>query len=249
MLAELQRDFRSWLIGASDEAAIRLGGERAAAGLAVYQNNYRGQLVGCLREAYPQLRAWIGEERFLTAAITHIDNRPPHAWTLDAYGRDFGETLGSLFPHNPDLQELAWLEWALSEAFVAPDAEQLSAEALSAVDWDTARLVLAPSFVGRPVATNAADVWSALSEGRDPPESEMLDAPGGLIVWRQGFVCRFKPVEALEWDALLHLQGDGGFASLCALLVARLGEADGVAKAGALLGDWLGAGLIVGVEP
>lgn len=42
-LAELRRDFRSWLISASDSVAKRLGGGQRA-GLAVYQNTYRAQL-------------------------------------------------------------------------------------------------------------------------------------------------------------------------------------------------------------
>jgi hypothetical protein len=102
--------------------------------------------------------------------------------------------------------------------------------------------------MSRAPETNAGDVWSALSEGRDPPEGEMLAQAGGLVVWRRGLTCRFRQVETLERDALLHVSVDGGFASLCEMLVARLGAENGVAKAGALLGEWLGAGLVVGVE-
>jgi hypothetical protein len=46
---------------------------------------------------------------------------------------------------------------------------------------------------------------------------------------------------------LVHLQGDGSFAGLCEFLVARLGEEQGVAKAGELLAGWIGSELIVGV--
>ena len=205
MLAELQRDFRSWLVTAADDAAIRLGAG-AMAGLSIYQNNYRAQLVGCLEAAYPQVRTWIGEEAFRNAAITHIDNHPPHAWTLDAYACDFGETLAAQFPDNPDLHELAWIENALSEAFVAPDAEPLPFAALAAIDWDSARPLLAPSFLSLAATTNAERIWSALSDGTAAPEGEMLADPGGLIVWRRGFTSCLKQVDALEHEALLHLQ-------------------------------------------
>jgi hypothetical protein len=50
-----------------------------------------------------------------------------------------------------------------------------------------------------------------------------------------------RQVQALELDALLHVQGDGRFARLCEFLVARLGEEAGVVQAG-----WLGGELIVG---
>jgi Putative DNA-binding domain len=247
MLAELQRDFRSWLVNASEQAAIRLGPD-ATAGLSIYQTHYRAQLVGCLEKAFPQVRSWIGEEAFMAAAMTHIDSHPPHAWTLDAYAGDFGETLASVFPDNPDVQELAWIECALSEAFVAPDAEPLSLDALSAIDWDHARVRLTPSFRSLAATTNAEGVWCALWERKVPPEAAMLAEDAGLIVWRRGVTSCLRQVDALEHKALRHLRQDGSFVALCDMLVERLGDAGGVARAGALLAGWLGSELIVGVD-
>ena len=246
-LAAWQQDFRSWLTDASEEAARRVGAD-ASRGLSVYQNNYRGQLIECLEHSFPQVRTLLGEDAFLHAAVTHINHHPPHAWTLDAYAYGFGDTLSVLFPHNPDIHELAWIENALAEAFVAHDAQPLPLDALASVDWDAARLRFAPSLRHRPATTNADSIWSALSANTEAPESEMLDEPGGLIVWRRQFVSCLKRVDAVEYEALLHLQENASFATLCDLLVERLGDADGVAKAGALLAGWLGSELIVGVE-
>lgn len=246
-LAELQRDFRTWLVSASDDSATRLAGG-AMAGLNVYQNNYRAQLVGCLEDAFPRVRAWTGDEIFHNAVITHIDSHPPHAWTLDAYPRGFGDTLATEFPNNPDLHELAWIELSLSEVFVAADAAPLSIDALSTVDWDTARLRLTPSLMTRVRTTNAESIWSALWEETPVPEGAMLPEPGGLMVWRRQFTSRLKCVDALELEALLHVQAHGDFASLCDLLVERLGEEQGIARAGELLANWLASELIIGVD-
>lgn len=243
MLAEMQRDFQSWLVTASSEAAVRLGGGHTA-GLSVYQNNYRAQLVNCLEVSFPRLRTWMGEDAFLPAAITHIDSYPPNAWTLDAYADDFHTTLARRFPNNPDLHELAWIEHALAAAFIASDATPLAPDGLAGIDWDTARLLLAPSFASHIATTNAHAIWCALDDGEPVPEGEMLAGPAGLIVWRRQFTPYLRQVDALELEALRHLQADSSFAALCDLLVARLGEADGVAKAGALLASWLGSELI-----
>ena len=64
-------------------------------------------------------------------------------------------------------------------------------------------------------------------------------------VWRRQFVSCLKRVDASEYEALLRLHENESFATLCDLLVERLGDADGVAKAGALLAGWLGSELIV----
>ena len=241
-LAELQRGMRAWLVGAAPDAGA------ASAGLAVYQNNYRAQLMGCLELSFPQLRSWIGEHAFLRAAVTHIDSHPPHAWTLDAYAAGFGATLAEVFPDNPDVHELVWIEHALAEAFVAPDAAPLTVAALATVDWDTARLQLTPSLLTRAATTNADSVWSALHSGAAVPEGEMLAEPAGLVVWRRGFTSCLRQVDDIEYAALLHLQGNGSFAALCDMLAARLGEADGIGKAGSLLAAWLANELITGVD-
>jgi hypothetical protein len=246
-LTEWQRSFQVWLVDASEDAAHRLG-ENATAGLAVYQNNYRGQLIECLETSFPQVHTWLGDEVFVQTAITHINRLPPHYWTLDAYACDFGDTLVKLYPDNPDLHELAWIENALAEAFVAADAEPLAIDTLATIDWDAARLHLTPSLRHHNATTNADDIWSALSQSQTPPEGEMLAEPGGLIVWRRQFTSCLKRVDTLEYAALLSIQQDGRFTTLCDILVECLGEQAGVAKAGVLLAGWLGGELIVGVD-
>ncbi|WP_342118925.1 DNA-binding domain-containing protein [Pseudoduganella sp. OTU4001] len=243
-LADLQRSFHAELTAA---AAAPLHDPRVALGHAVYQNNYRAALVGCLQESYPLLNAFIGEQAFLHAAATHINHHPPHAWTLDAYGDDFAHTLMALFPDNPDLHELAWIEHALGQSFVDPDAAPVAAEALAAVNWEQAKLHLTPTSHLRPATTNAADLWFALHNG-EQPESEMLPAPGGLLVWRRGFTSCLRALDATEYAALSHLRHNGSFAGLCTLLVELEGEEQGIASAGAMLADWLGSELITGVE-
>jgi hypothetical protein len=246
-LAEWQREFRTWLVAPTDDAAERFG-ERARPGLSIYQNNYRAQLIGCLEVSYPQVRRWIGDDAFREASITHIERRPPHTWTLDHYGRDFPATLLSMYPRNPDLQELAWIEWALAEAFVAGDAKPMAEDALWNVAWDHARLTLSPSLGLHIATTNADEIWHGLEADGEVPEGTMLDTPGGYVTWRREFVSRLKRVDAIEYAALLSLRDDDRFDALCDTLVEHLGEEGGITRAGTLLAGWLSAGIVVGVD-
>jgi len=241
-LLALQHDFRNRLTAAAPPAA-----SPASPGLAVYRNNYRVQLVGCLEQTFPCLRAFVGDDVFRQAAAAHVARHPPHAWTLDAYGERFGDTLAHLYPDNPDVHELAWIEWAMNTAFVAPDAAPLDPATLASVDWDRATLAFAPSLRLAPLATNAADIWSAQQEGRALPEAAMLSAPGGVLVWRRGFTVRLRVLDEATHDALAHARKHGRFDALCALLVAQLGEEAGPAQAGALLADWIGGDIVVAV--
>ncbi|MBU3077858.1 HvfC/BufC N-terminal domain-containing protein [Sphingomonas quercus] len=242
-LRALQHGFRDWLTSESGPLAGRY-----PAGLAVYLNTYRAQLMACLSDSYPMLVAWLGEAAFAAAAATHIDGSPPHGWTLDAYALDFPVTLDGLYPEDPEVAELARLECGLGLAFVGPDAAAVDPSRLGNVDWEAAALHLAPTFRLLPATTNAAAIWSALAAGERPPPAERLPQAASIAIWRQGFTPLFRTLEAEEGEALALIRAGHGFGALCAALVERLGEEHGPARAGAFLGRWLGDGLIVDVN-
>lgn len=246
-LAALQGDFRTWLIEGSPEAADRIG-QTAGPGLSVYQNNYRAQLMACLVETYEQTHAWLGDEAFLASAAAHIDASPPSAWTLDAYPVDFADTLGAIYPDDPEVAELAALEWALSRAFTAADAIAMTPDMLAGVGWDNAVLHLTPSLSTLPATSNAAAIWSALSKGEMPPDAVALPEPAALLVWRQGFTPCFRTIDAVEERAIALCMGGATFGALCGSMIEALGETEGVARAAALLGQWIADDLIISIS-
>lgn len=245
-LLGLQRDVRAWLVDEKRGAARRIRGGRTA-GLDVYLNNYRAQLVACLEESFAHTRAWLGPQRFFEAVVRHIDRVPPSSWTLDAYGRDFPETLATIYGDDPEVGELAWIEYALGEAFVGADAPELGMAALGEVDWERAILRLVPTFDYRQLWTNAAALWSSLNAGEVPPAVEELGEGGFVVVWRQGHVAHFRAADAQELMSLLLVRSGLAFEGLCLRLVESLGEGAGVEQAGRYLAQWVSDGLIAGL--
>lgn len=246
MLAQMQKDFRHWLLRAENAAlAAAIDSPR---GLAAYQNNYRSQLVRVLQASYPQLLARLGEDAFREVAIHHVERHPPSSWTLDDYGADLAGTLQAMYPRHPDLRELAWIEWTLADVFVAADAPVLDPGRLDGIDWDRACLRLSPSLHLHAFATNAIDLWSALQDGATVPEAQMLRTPAHAVIWRQGFASRLRAADATEHAALLSLRDDARFSALCDALVEHLGEDQGIARAGHLLAEWIASGIVVAVE-
>jgi Putative DNA-binding domain len=250
-LLDVQRSFRDWLTAESDDAARR-SGVAAAPGLAVHLNTYRSQLLSCLGETFGAVHAWLGDTAFEAAAAIHIDRVPPSSWTLDAYPRDFPETLHDLYPADPEVGELACLERALAEIFTAADCIPVAPGTLdqaggAQVDWDRAVLHLVPTFVLLPVTTNAAAIWSAIRDGTPPPPVASLDAPTRLVLWRNGFIPNFRSLDSAEAAALEQVSAGMTFGALCALLIERCGAAEGPRLAGTWLGQWLRDGLIAQV--
>jgi hypothetical protein len=246
-LIELQRDLRAWLVRDDMAAAGRIGGG-AGPGLRVYQNNYRAQLVACLEDSFARTRDWIGKEAFHQAVVVHVERVPPSGWTLDAYPRDFPATLALLYPDDPEVAELGWIECALGEAFVGSDAPAVATDGLGAIDWDRAVLHFTPTLDLGPLSTNVAAIWTALAAGEMPSAVELLPEPGAILVWRQDYVPRFRAIDQIEQQALLAARAGLSFANLCEAIVAAHGQEDGIARAGQLLGQWLADGLITDVE-
>ena len=242
-LLALQRDFRGHL---TEVPATSAGWPdvRMAPGLAVYHNAYRVQLSDCLAETFSRTNAWLGGEAFVAAARAHIEAWPPTGWTLGDYGARFADTLAELYPDDPEVAELAHLEWLLSRAFEGADAPALSIEAMVDVDWDHARVTFVASLKTVPARTNAAAICSALAQDVLPPAAALLPEPGFLLVWRQDFTPCFRTIETIEHDALTLLAAGADFAAMCEVLVNARGETDGIALAGAMLGEWFQDGLI-----
>ena len=242
-LLALQRDFCGHL---TDAPATRVGwaDARMASGLRVYHNAYRVQLSDCLAETYARTHSWLGGEAFVAAARAHIETWPPTGWTLGDYGARFADTLAERYLDDPEVAELARLEWLLSRAFEGADAPALSIEAMVDIDWDHAHLTFVPSLKMVPVRTNVAAICSALAQDILPPAAALLPEPGTLLVWRQDFTPCFRTIETIEHDAITMLSAGASFAALCEMLVAARGESDGIALAGTMLGQWFQDGLI-----
>jgi hypothetical protein len=248
-LLETQRRFREWLVAESAESAAALG-DGAAPGLAVHLNTYRGQLLACLAETYGSVRAWLGATAFEAAAAIHVERVPPSSWTLDDYARDFPQTLRDLYPQDPEVHELAGLERTLAEIFIAQDCTPLTPDAVdptawAQIDWDCAQLKFVPTLQLVSLTTNAVAIWSALSNGQQPPACAALPAPAPLLLWRRGYATRFRALEPAEADALERLRAGLTFGALCSLLVDRHGAAEGPQRAAGWLGQWLRDELIL----
>ena len=246
-LAALQRDFRSWLTVEALDAAVRIG-DHAEPGLAVYLNNYRGQLMACLSESFTAVRAWLGEAAFDGAAATHIDRLPPYNWTLDAYAREFPDTIDALYPEDPEVGELARLERDLGLAFVGPDAEPIDVAALTHIDWNSATLELVATFSPLPVRTNAGAIWSAINAGETPPAAAVLDAPAVIAIWRKEYSPTFRTLAPLEAQAVSMAADGRTFGEICSAVIHEVAEIEGPQIAGNLLGRWISEGMVGAVR-
>jgi len=253
-LAALQQEFMGQVLG-EERPLPPHWDARMAEGLAIYRNAYRSRLIDALRDTFPKTVQWVGDETFAQAAAHHLILHPPSGWTLDLIGAGFVGTLEELFAGDPDVADLAWLEWAMHLAFTASDCTPMDAARLAEAtqgfgeaDWADMRLSFAPSLYTRPVSSDCGALWRALGGEEPPASAPALETPMHCIVWREDLAPVFALVAAQAGDCLGRMRGGASFGALCAGLAESMPPDQAAGEAGAMLGGWLARGIVLGVS-
>ena len=248
-LLAVQREFHTQLLstGALPQAEAT---PQFRTGFEIYRNAYRTRLVACLRESYERVWSWIGDEAFDQAAIHHLILHPPHSWSLDHAGAGFDHTLAELYPAEPEVAELAWLEWQMQLAFRARNEAPIDPESFAVLtsafeerEWGDMRLHLTASLAMRQITTACVEVWAAMDREEPWTGQLVLDRPATVMVWRQDLQPRFRIVQPVEACTLAAVLRHETFACICAVQ----GNDDAEATVGTMLGRWIVDGLVIGL--
>ena len=257
-LAARQAAFMAQVL--DEDAPLPAGwGDRHAAGMQVYRGNYRSSLVEALKNTYEKTERWVGEDAFRRAAAHHVIMHPPHSWTLDDAGAGFDATCAELFRNDTEVAELAWLEWAMLQAFTARDVTPLHPGRFAAQTaefsedhWANLRIEFLPGASAREVDHDLRTIWNALGEDDLVRPQSRVDEPCGILVWREGERSTFMMGSAEEARAFSALQSGVNYGELCMLLAGEnptdKQAHDAAMRAGALLGRWLNEGLIAAIH-
>jgi len=214
--------------------------------VAIYRNMYTARLVDALRETFPNLARFLGDERFAALGEAYLAEHPSEHHDVGRLGRRLADFLKAYpDPERADLADLAELEWTRNEAFFAPELEIVGADALAAAGVENVagvRLRMAPSLRVISLAHDAAALWRSLEAGEDvlPPRRE---GPA-VAVWRRGFEvfhCTLPPEEAEGLRAAME------GAPIDAICSAFAELADPAAEAHAAISSWFAEGFIAGV--
>lgn len=246
-LLALQRNFLNFLLDHPSDIPVAVDGD-GGPGLAVYHNAYSAQLVACLRDSYERLWAWLGDDAFEAAARHHIARHPPTSWTMGDYGVGFAETIDALYPEDPEVAEIAALDWALRRAFDGPDAPPFDPQRLAEVDWDNAVIHFVPTVELLPVKTNCGAIWTAIAASDHVPAAQMLPEPGWVRVWRVELQPHFATIERTEMETIQLAASGLSFARLCDRLAEKIGVEEAVLAAGRYLASWLQDGLVADIQ-
>lgn len=245
-LNDWQLALESYLLGdpVEADAALQcslLGGPTLSVerGLAIYHNAYRARLCEVLREDFPAVYYWLGDEQFEQLAAAYIKACPSARFSLRWFGQRFPDFIQQhmVAEQRNALVELARLEWQFTLAFDAAAAAPLTLEqmaCLPAQAWPDLQVRLLPCVQHLQVSYNSLALWQAAKAGTDFPGSQTLAEPQLVLVWRQALVSHYRSLAADEAQALLGMCLQGwSFAQLCERL------AEHAERAPLLAAGWL----------
>jgi hypothetical protein len=226
--------------------ACLTGDERlsAAERARIYSDMYLARLVDALREDYPLLARLVGDEEFFALGAAYVRAHPSRSPTLAHLGRELPGFLRGRAGQRPDVADLAALEWARAEAFIARDAEPQDPAVLQSLGEDLpgARLELVPSVRVLSLDHDVAPLWSDLDSGGEP--SAPRAGPACLLVWRRGFDVFHAPIASEERAALEAVLSGTTVGEACEAFTTA---ADPVRAALEALTSWFGEGLVARV--
>src|SRR6266849_2974491 len=214
------------------------GGLSASERARIYSDMYLFRLVDALREDYRLLARLLGDEEFFSLCAAYVRAHPSRHPSLARIGALLPAFLRERAASRADLADLAALEWARAEAFVAQDAEPLGDAALRALGEDAAAARLLS------LDHDAAALWADLEASREPEPPRKR--PTSLLVWRKGFEVFHAEVSREELAALSATRRGATLGEACE---AFTGLPDPAQAALDALASWSGEGLIARIDP
>ena len=200
-------------------------GVDAARRLGIYHHAYRARLNEVLTDTFAKTYLFMGSDLFDEEAVAFAVANPPTARSLNRYGHNFPDYLAARYPDNPELFELARLDWDLRHCFDGPDAPAFSAsdaQADTVGQWLARPAPLHHSLRLRPIQTNVVQVWRAIDADTDVPPIEPLEKPASLVVWRKELQPHFQTVDATQALFLQRLMEGASITTSCEQLAATL---------------------------
>ncbi len=198
----------------------------------IYTSGYLARLVEALENDFPALRRILGEGAFTSLGARYVRACPPRSHDLGRAGDRLAAFLetDALGDRLPFLSDLARYEWAVSEAFVAPDVEALGWDDLAGLGAEAAadlRLRLRP---GTRLVRSRWPLFD-LSDARDLADEDVSipieGRPCNALVFRRELEVLRRALDDDDARLLEELQAGRSLASLAA---ARLDEDTGAAR-------------------
>lgn len=215
--------------------------------LQIYAGMYEARTHDALIEDVPHTAKLLGSDKFPALVKQYVAAVPSTHHSLARLGHGFAAWLRTQPLERPDLADLAELEWARSEAFVADSFTPVEPETIQQLGperFTASWMQFVPSLRLLETAHAVDALWQALEKNEPAPAPAA--GPERLIVWRKGFDVFHVTVAEDEFQALEAVQARETVAMVCERFAGR-GD-DAAHAAFQAIGSWINEGMIAALR-
>ena len=205
----------------------------------IYAEMYWLRMRDTLRVSFPAVHSALGDHDFDALVADFLRQHPSTHHSLDRLGAPFAAFLRTAHPEQADV---AALEWARAESFIAIDGPVVpfsELQAIPAESWGELSLKAHPSVRVLELERDPQPVLRAQRDGNPIPPA--LETPTSMVVWRTAFVVFHAPISTREATAVRALIVG---ASLPELLAPFEDLDDGGVSAFEALQSWFSEGMV-----
>ena len=218
--------------------------------LQIYHEAYRLRLIDTLRNDYPALETYVGDDEFIALAIEFIAEYPSHHPSLRWLGEKLPDFLRNHvhWKEHIEVIELAEFEWRQVMAFDAADISLATIDELRTLpseQWMTLKLELHPSLQLIHCYSNAPTLWDALTKNKTTISVELSQTTQTWLLWRENLQVVYRPIDAAEAWALNAFLTQKNFADVCEGLCEWFAAEQVPMQAAQYLQHWIRGGLVI----
>lgn len=253
-LEEIQKKMKGYFqAGGSDQAGNDFlnpqGKTPGAERMSVYAEGYPIRIHEALKEAYEAVQQVLGPKKFRETSDAYAVRHPSKEYNLSMAGRFYPEYLekSGWLAEYPFLQDLARLEWAVSEAFHSFDfpPQDLSPLAgLALEEWENVTFQFQPSLRLVASAWPVVDIWRARRGTSQPAPADFQGRAQYASICRQDLKVRVEDIHPLEFECLKLLSEGGTLGETCEKLAEKSAEELPLME---WFGKWSSSGMIARV--
>lgn len=229
----------------------RQGKVSPSQGIEIYQNAYRLRLIETLKDTFEHTAVYLGDSWFESACLDYIQSHPSEHHNIGFFGQQFPDFLHAHYPKDPDIGELALLDWRLRRAFDGPDEQALELGVLADLSQSDCEYLIfrfIPTLRCDPLQSNAVAIWQAINAEQPPPQASFFSEPVFLLTWRKEFQPHFRTLDAAEFSVLDMAMKQLPFAQLCQQIAIDYPDTDTSTLVGGCLREWFEQGTVSGVD-
>lgn len=223
---------------------IEAGALSADARLAIYSEMYFLRMRDSLVEDTPHVAKLVDPHELEHLVVGYMKASPSTHYSLARFAHGWPKFLKERAKHlpRPDLGDLAMLEWARAESFIAPNGPVLDVTAPSQMapeKFVTARLDFTTSVKLLKLEYDVLPLWAALEKGESA--LPVVWRPVHVMAWRKGLEVFHVEVSKEEFRAAQTAATGGTVEMMCEAFAKK----DDAAKAAfAAIASWFHEGMV-----